>query len=121
MNQELIAPCGMNCGICSRHLALQNQVRSRGINISYCTGCRARNRPCALVKKRCRLLLDGKVQYCFECDAFPCKNLVKLDARYRANFRMSMIENLEYIKREDIEKFSGKRKRQSGNVLIAEE
>ncbi|MHB8086476.1 MAG: DUF3795 domain-containing protein, partial [Dehalococcoidia bacterium] len=51
MNEELIAPCGMNCAVCSRYLALKYNVKSKGIKISYCTGCRPRDRKCALLKK----------------------------------------------------------------------
>lgn len=110
MNEELIAPCGMNCGICSRYLALRNDVRSKGIRMAYCTGCRARNRKCALIKKRCSLLLSGQIRYCYECKDFPCQNLRKLDTRYRALFRMSMIENLQYIKETGIKQFLDREK-----------
>ena len=105
MNGELIAPCGMNCGICSRYLALKNDVRSKGIGIAYCTGCRPRDRQCAFIKKRCPLLLSGGIKYCYECKDFPCTNLGKLDEKYREKFRMSMIENLEYIKKNGINWF----------------
>jgi len=43
-------------------------------------------------------LTDGKVRYCHECSDFPCANLLKLDKKYRENYRMSMVENLEYIR-----------------------
>jgi hypothetical protein len=99
MNEELIAPCGMNCAICSGHLAYQHDVKSKGVRMPYCIGCRPRDKKCAFLKKRCDLLLTGKVKYCYECDDFPCKRLEHLDEGYRTRFRMSMIENLEYIKK----------------------
>jgi hypothetical protein len=105
MNEELIAPCGMNCGICSGYLAARYDVKSKGIKMPYCTGCRPRNKQCAFLKKRCSLLLEGKVQYCYECDDFPCPDLIKLDTRYRTTFRMSMVENLEYIRDNGITQF----------------
>lgn len=105
MEERLIAPCGMNCGICSRYLALKNNIRSKGVNIAYCTGCRPRKRQCATLVKRCSWLLSGQVKYCYECDQFPCTNLVRLDERYRANYRMSMIENLKNIGRNGIQAF----------------
>jgi hypothetical protein len=105
VNPELIAPCGMNCMICSRYLALKNEVRSKGINIAYCTGCRPRNRNCAFLKKRCPKLLNGEVTFCFECGSFPCERLKTIDARYKARYRMSMIENLKSIKEYGIDKF----------------
>ena len=105
MNEELIAPCGMNCGICSGYLAFKNDIKSRGVRMPYCQGCRPRNKQCAFLKKRCEPLLSGRIQYCYECDDFPCRNLQHIDKRYRTLYRMSMIENLEYIKKEGIEPF----------------
>jgi hypothetical protein len=104
MKEELIAPCGMNCGICTGYLAMTNDIRKKGINMSYCTGCRARNKNCAFIKKRCVLHSNNRIQYCYECSDFPCENLVKLDDKYKDRYRMSMIENLEYIKQYGIDK-----------------
>ena len=98
MNEELIAPCGMNCGICSGYLALKHDVKSKGIRMPYCAGCRPRDKKCAFLKKGCDLLLNGQVQYCYECQEFPCERLSHIDKRYRDRYRMSMIENLEYIR-----------------------
>jgi len=105
MNEELIAPCGMNCSICSGYLAFKNDVRNKGIRMAYCAGCRPRDKKCAFLKKRCDLLMSGRAQYCYECDDFPCRNLQHIDKRYRTNYRMSMIENLEYIKEYGMERF----------------
>ena len=105
MDKELIAPCGMNCGICSGYLASKYDVRSKGIRMPYCIGCRPRDKKCAFLKKGCNLLLEGMVQYCYECEDFPCERLQHLDKSYRSNFRMSMIENLEYMKKSSIEEF----------------
>jgi len=102
---ELVAPCGMNCGICSGYLAMRNDVRAKGLRMPYCKGCRPRDKRCAFLKKRCDILLEGKVEFCHECAEFPCKNLQQLDERYRKLFRMSMVENLRCIKDEGIETF----------------
>ena len=104
MNEELIAPCGMNCGICSSYLAMKNDLISQRVKARYCAGCRSRNNPCAF-QKRCSLLKKGQVKYCFECDKFPCKNLDPLNTRYSTSFHMSMIENHTYIKEHGMEKF----------------
>ena len=105
MDEVLIAPCGMNCGICSGYLALKNDVKSRGARIPYCAGCRPRGKNCAFMKKSCELLGEGKVQFCYECEEFPCRRLKGLDKRYQANYHMNMIENLTYIKEHGIQKF----------------
>ena len=105
MNEELIAPCGMNCAICSAYLARQYDVKSQGIGMPYCSGCRPRGKNCAFLKKKCELLLSGTVKYCYECNDFPCQRLSRIDARYRKHYRMSMIENLEYIRDNSINQF----------------
>jgi hypothetical protein len=106
MDEILIAPCGMNCNICSSYLAFKNDVKSKGIRLPYCTGCRPRSKQCAFLKKRCDLLLYGGVEYCFECKSYPCERLRHIDKRYFLSaFRMSMIENLDYIREHGMEKF----------------
>jgi len=100
IDAHLIAPCGMNCAICSGYLAHKNEPRFKGI-MAHCRGCRPRNKQCAFIKKRCAdnlKLLRGEVEFCFECNCFPCEGLKRLDARYRRDFDMSMIENLIEIR-----------------------
>lgn len=102
---ELIAPCGMNCAVCGSYLALINDIKNKGIRIPYCSGCRPRNKKCAFLKKRCELLINDNVRFCYECEKFPCDNLERIDKRYQSFYRMSMIENLKFIKENGIEKF----------------
>jgi hypothetical protein len=99
----LIASCGMNCALCSGYLALQHDVKSKGIRMPYCKGCRPRDTNCAFLKKHCTLLLNNSVELCFACQDFPCEQLTCLDKRYHTLFRMSMIENLKYIKQKSME------------------
>jgi hypothetical protein len=105
LNEKLIAPCGMNCAICSGYLAYYHDVKSKGIRMPYCIGCRPRDKKCAFLKGRCALLMSNRVRYCYECSSFPCERLKHLDNRYRTYFGMSMIENLEYIKNIGIKLF----------------
>jgi len=99
MSELLIAPCGMNCNICASYLAFKNDIKSKGLRMPYCIGCRPRNKQCAFLKKRCTLLMGDKVEYCYQCASYPCERLKHIDKRYfLSQFRMSMIENLEYIK-----------------------
>jgi len=102
---ELIAPCGMNCAVCSGYLALRYDVKSKGIRMPYCKGCRPRDKKCAFLKKRCELLLNDKVEFCYECKDFPCERLEHIDNRYQTFFRMSLMENLESIKRNGMSRF----------------
>ena len=105
MKEELVAPCGMNCNVCAAYLAVKHDVRSKSIRMMYCIGCRPRDKPCAFLKKRCDLLRKKEVKYCYECKAFPCSRLSAIDKRYKAQFRMSEIENLQHIRDEGIESF----------------
>ena len=105
MKEDLIAPCGMNCAVCSGYLAFKNDVKSKGVKMVYCSGCRPRGKKCAFLKKRCDLLLNNQVRFCYECKDFPCPRLIHLDKRYKALFRMSFISNLEYIRDNGIQQF----------------
>jgi hypothetical protein len=102
---ELIAPCGMNCSVCSRYLARKHDVKSKGVRMSYCAGCRPRDKKCAFIKRGCDLLLNHKARFCYECSSFPCRNLERIDARYRAHYHMSFIENLNFIKQHSLAAF----------------
>ncbi len=97
--KSLIAPCGMNCGICMAYLREKN----------HCPGCRIDSyKPITRVRckiKTCRYFKYGKAKFCFQCDEFPCANLKHLDKRYRTRYNMSMIENLENIRENGIRKF----------------
>lgn len=97
---SLIAPCGMNCGICLGYLREKNKCPGcRGIDIDqpgYCLRCRIKN---------CERLRKTKPGFCFQCEKFPCARLKQLDKRYRTRYGMSMLENLEDIRRLGIRKF----------------
>jgi hypothetical protein len=100
MKKELIAPCGMNCGICFACLKEKNK----------CPGCRGddTNKPITRIRckiKSCKFHLNNKAKYCFECEKVPCDNLKHLDKRYRTKYAMSMIDNLENIRILGIRKF----------------
>jgi hypothetical protein len=97
---SLIAPCGMNCGICMAYLRVKNK----------CPGCMVEdpNKAISVIRckiKNCEVIQKGKVKFCFGCDNFPCKNLKHMDKRYRTKYNMSVIENLENIQRFGIRKF----------------
>ena len=104
LSSDLVAPCGMNCALCSSYLALVNDLKTKGIKIPYCKGCRARNKKCAFVKKSCSRLLKGEMHFCYECSDFPCRRLRTLDTRYKSRYRMSMIDNLRFIKKHGMQK-----------------
>ena len=97
---SLIAPCGMNCSVCMAYIRQKN----------VCPGCRAddtfKSKSCVrCVIKNCQHNLGGDSGYCYDCDRLPCARLMQLDKRYRLKYGMSMIENLELIKKRGIKAF----------------
>lgn len=102
LTEELIAPCGMNCRICVGYFGYTMSGKKRKMK---CIGCKPRDKSCAFLKKYCKKLAKKEVEYCFECDDFPCSHLEKLDSTYRKGYHMSMIENLEYIRDHGMDAF----------------
>ncbi|HLO59267.1 MAG TPA: DUF3795 domain-containing protein [Bacteroidales bacterium] len=98
---KIIAPCGMNCGLCIGHLRDKKP----------CGGCYRIDDPnkpkvCRSCKiANCELLAETESGYCFDCKIYPCTRLKNLDLRYKSKYGMSMIENLDDIKKSGIETF----------------
>ncbi len=111
MRIGLIAPCGMDCGICSGYLAYIHNIPKKRGKITHCRGCRARNKQCAFLKRDCTLLRENRIDFCFECDTFPCDRLGRIDERYKTKYGMSFIENLKFIKDKGIDNFLIKQNR----------
>ena len=67
---SLIAPCGMNCGICRGYQREKNK----------CVGCREIdvNKPITRAKckiKNCNELKKNNLKYCYQCEIFPCTRM----------------------------------------------
>lgn len=62
----LFSLCGLNCGLCPMNLN------------KYCPGCGGGegNQSCSLA--RCSLQ-HGKVEYCFQCENYPCPKYEHID------------------------------------------
>ncbi len=101
MPPALIAPCGMNCGLCRAF------IRDR----DPCPGCRGddtlklKSRANCPIKTCDRIIRSG-TGYCLSSECFPCSRLKSLDKRYRTKYGMSMIDNLEAIRSLGIRQFS---------------
>jgi hypothetical protein len=108
VKEEHIAPCGMNCSLCIAFQFKENDLNKQGFHKSYCPGCIPRGKNCTHMGDWCKLLEKGEIRFCFECDTYPCKRLKALDKHYRTKYHMSMIENLNYIKKNGIEEFLNK-------------
>jgi hypothetical protein len=90
----LIAPCGMDCAICSAFLREKNR----------CNGCYSANCTC---RRHCTIAacMLVKNRYSHDCQEFPCRRLKQLDKRYRTKYHMSMLDNLAVIKKDGIRSF----------------
>jgi len=105
-DEELIAPCGMNCGICKAYHREKNT----------CPGCRENhpNEPVNRSKciiKNCEDMKKNNWKYCTKCSKLPCKRMKQLDKRYTTNYNMSMLENLKFIKDKGMDAFLEKEKK----------
>jgi len=112
MQEELIAPCGMNCSLCIAYQFRRNDLNKQSFRRKYCPGCIPRGQNCTHMGDQCELLGQGKVRFCYECAAFPCKRLKALDKRYRTKYHMSMLENLAFIRDLGMESFLKKEEAQ---------
>ncbi len=102
---DLVAPCGMNCGVCKAYLAYSREVPHEKGKVTHCTGCMIRNKNCAFIKKGCEKLRKGQIRFCYQCPDMSCERLAKLDLRYRARYGMSMVENQKMIKEKGMDEF----------------
>lgn len=104
LTPELIAPCGMNCGICKAYLAYTKGVPKKRGSVTHCSGCLPRKKNC-YIKRGCKKLLKNEVRFCFECEQMPCAKLDHLDRRYRERYGMSMVSNLRELEEAGMENF----------------
>ena len=92
--EDLIAPCGINCGTCIAYL---REKKNR------CHGCRHAelNVPTTRLKcsiKNCEHLQKTESKLCHDCQLFPCARLKHIDKRYRTRYKTSLIRNLVTIR-----------------------
>lgn len=97
--KNLIAPCGIYCGVCYAYLRDKNK----------CQGCRIdfENKPRSCVActiANCEKLAGFESGFCYECDKM-CQRMKRLDKRYRERYGTSLIGNLMYIKENGVQAF----------------
>jgi hypothetical protein len=97
MRREMVAPCGMNCNLCS--WIVDPEKRGR------CKGCRPRGRGCVHRKGLCKKLAEQRIDFCYKCDDFPCESLLRIEARYNRAHNYSFVENLKFIKKRGMPAF----------------
>ena len=98
VDTNLAAPCGIYCGFCRQYLVLKKGLfEEKGLKIG-CKGCRIRNKKCTFIRRDCSPLLNNEIDFCYECEAFPCENLDKLNDIYVKRYSINLIDNLKRIK-----------------------
>lgn len=93
---EMIAPCGLDCNICS-HALLDNNP---------CQGCNGPdNGKPEFCAKFCGIILCQKrkengYKFCDECPNYPCDDVMERETRYTSQYphRESPIDNLRTIR-----------------------
>lgn len=83
--RAMVAPCGIDCGICELHLCKDNpQLLKMLIDKGYsedkipCGGCRAVEGHCPVEKELCdtySCVTEQKLAFCSDCSDFPCVRL----------------------------------------------
>jgi len=103
VNNNLAAPCGIYCGACRQYLLWKKDLlEERGYKIG-CKGCRIRNKNCTFIRRDCPALRKKELEFCYECDKFPCKKLQKIDTHYQEKYSVNMIKNLKRIEEIGVE------------------
>lgn len=93
IDERLLAPCGLNCLLCYRHLK----------KAGACPGCFAEEGgegpPRPIKSKSCRecpLKACARARghaYCHECEARPCAPLKRLEKTYQQRYGVSLSAN----------------------------
>ena len=102
LSAQLVAPCGINCGLCIRYIATL-QGKNQELKMPKCMGCNPSKKKCAFIKGHCELLRLNKIKFCYERNSFPCKRLETLNRRYTSRYQTSLVNNLNEIRENGID------------------
>ena len=86
ISATMLAPCGINCGVCYVHLK----------NKKPCLGCRGEDEAQPAHCRVCKIktcAMEQGVHFCSQCASFPCKTIKQLDKSYRQRYQVSLIDN----------------------------
>lgn len=102
IKREMIAPCGLNCGICSAAFDEEKPcLGCRGPEENKYEFCRFK---CKIWRCERLLITDG---FCDQCPNYPCEDVVEKEGRYTTAYPVeeSPIQNLKEIRELGIEAF----------------
>lgn len=99
-SQELIAPCGINCGVCLAYLREKDKcsgcITIGTKKVAHCNKCSI---------KLCEEHNKSEFTYCYECEKYPCPRLKRLEKRYVEKYHLSVVDNLNTINKYGISEF----------------
>ena len=115
---KLVAPCGIDCGICELYLSRNNQqlmdfLVSTGIpkEVLPCDGCNNTEGKCPILHNKCatfQCVKEKGISYCSECNDFPCMKLAPTLDRADVLPHNIKLYNLCTIKKYGVEEFTKK-------------
>jgi hypothetical protein len=83
---NMLAPCGMNCGVCYVYLKKKNP----------CLGCRGQEDSKPEHCRKCEIkdcAQAKSIDFCSACSSFPCAIIKRMDKSYRQRYQVSLIES----------------------------
>jgi hypothetical protein len=93
VNKNLVSVCGMYCGACGICLATKENdtdkilqyavVLNQSFEETFCDGCRAgrKSAHCSIICKFIDCTLKKGIEFCGECEEFPCLDLCNFQAK----------------------------------------
>ncbi|MEF9891825.1 MAG: DUF3795 domain-containing protein [Anaerorhabdus sp.] len=94
-SNQYLSLCGLNCHLCLIYLG------------NHCQGCGRGNQSCKIA--RCSIL-EGNLEYCFECEKYPCTTYDKIDDFDSFITHRNQKDNLRKAQSEGIEKYNAEQK-----------
>ncbi|WP_455684939.1 DUF3795 domain-containing protein [Thomasclavelia sp.] len=98
INIKMLASCGMNCIVCYKHLITKKYAKK-------CNGCKYDDETLPEHCRKCKIKDCAKskhLEYCFQCEEYPCKRIKNLDKSYVQKYKTSLIDNGLFIKEKGI-------------------
>lgn len=101
IDEQHLAPCGMNCAVCYKHVGIKKHAKP-------CEGClkgdQGKPEHCRACKIKACAQGKGLV-HCFACGAFPCKLIKSMERSYTKRYHVSLIENSQAARDKGIPAF----------------
>jgi hypothetical protein len=105
-DNDLVGTCGLYCGACKFYLSHKKGIAEQKGHKRGCIGCQARKTKCGMIKKTCSDLRKNQITYCYECKGtIPCQRLERMENSYVKNYNLSLIKNLERMKKIGVKKW----------------